>query len=122
MLALRFNGRPIALKFNLLAEGGAFSLKIGYDESYARFSPGLLLEVENVRRLHERGDIEWMDSCAVSEHFMINRLWLDRRTIQTVLVPTGKGAGDIWVSILPLVRWLNRVRLSVTTRVSKKSK
>jgi hypothetical protein len=121
MLALRFNGRPIALKFNLLARSGAFSLKIGYDESYARFSPGLLLEVENVRRLHERGDVEWMDSCAVSEHFMINRLWLDRRTIQTVLIPTGKGAGDLWVSMMPLVRWLNRRRLTLTNRKSKKS-
>ena len=116
MLALRFNGRPIALKFNLLAGAGAFSLKIGYDESYARFSPGLLLEVENIRRLHTRPEIEWMDSCAVSEHFMINRLWLDRRTIQTVLVPTGKGAGDLWVSLMPLVRWLNRRRLTLTRR------
>jgi hypothetical protein len=108
MLALRFNGRPIAIKFNLLGLPGAFSLKIGYDEDYARYSPGLLLEVENVRRLHARPDIEWMDSCAVARHFMINRLWLDRRTIQTILVPTGKGAGDLWVSLMPLVRWLNR--------------
>ena len=51
---------------------------------------------------------------------MINRLWLDRRTIQTVLIPTGKGAGDFWVSIMPLVRGLNRLRLSITRR-SKKS-
>jgi hypothetical protein len=121
MLALRFDGRPIALKFNLLGLPGAFSLKIGYDESYARFSPGLLLELENIRRLHARPELEWMDSCAVAEHFMINRLWLDRRMIQTVLVPTGRGGGDFWVSLMPLVRWLNRRRLAVTSRKNKRS-
>ena len=94
MLALRFNGRPIAVKFNLL-DYRELLAQDWLRRDYARYSPGLLLEVENVRRLHARLDIEWMDSCAVAEHFMINRLWLDRRMIQTVLVPTGKGAGDL---------------------------
>jgi hypothetical protein len=116
MLALRFNGKPIALKFNLLGCPGAYSLKIGYDEGYARYSPGLLLEVENVRRLHSRPEIEWMDSCAVAEHFMINRLWLDRRTIETTVIPTGRGAGELLVSLLPLVRWLNRRVRNVTLK------
>ncbi len=108
MLSLRLDGRPIACKCSFRAEPGSFAFKICYDESYARFSPGLHLEIENVRRLHNTPGIEWMDSCAVRDHFMINRLWLQRRTIQTVVVPTGKAPGGLLVALLPLLRWVNR--------------
>lgn len=108
MLALKHNGQVVAQKCNFLAGRGAFAFKIAYDEDYARYSPGFLLEIENIRRLHAAPEIAWMDSCAVSDHPMINRLWLDRRTIQTVLVPTGKRPGELVVSLLPLLRWFNR--------------
>ena len=50
MLGLRLAGRWIALKCNFLSGEGSFAFKIAYDEDYARFSPGTLLELENVRR------------------------------------------------------------------------
>jgi hypothetical protein len=108
MIALELDGKPVAQKCNFLAADGSFAFKIAYDENYARSSPGFLLEVENIRRLHDRPEIKWMDSCAVPVHFMINRLWLDRRTIQTVLMPTGKRGGEFIVSLMPLIRWINR--------------
>jgi len=114
MLALKHNGEVIAQKCNFLAGDGAFAFKIAYDEEYARYSPGLLLELENIRRLHEAPAIQWMDSCAAPHHPMINRLWHDRRTIQTVLVPTGKRLGELVVSLLPLLRWFNRKLRGVT--------
>lgn len=106
ILAIRLNGQPLAQRFSLIAGRGAFAFKTAYDENHARFSPGISLEVENIRRLHARPDIEWMDSCAVPVHF-INRLWLDRRTIQTVLVSTGR-PGDLVVLLMPFMKWLNR--------------
>jgi hypothetical protein len=118
MLALRVNGRPISMKVSVLARDGAFALKIGYDETYASFSPGMLVELENIRRLHARPGVEWMDSCAVAENF-INRLWLDRRSVQTILVASGRGAGDLVVSLMPLLRWLNRRRPSVARRPAR---
>ncbi|HKP87892.1 MAG TPA: GNAT family N-acetyltransferase [Blastocatellia bacterium] len=108
MLALELDGKPIAQKCNFLAGNGSFAFKIAYDEDYARYSPGFLLEVANIARLHATPEIEWMDSCAVPDHPMINRLWLDRRTIQTVLIPTGKRGGELIVSLMPLIRWINR--------------
>jgi hypothetical protein len=45
-----------------------------------------------------------MDSCAEADHFMANRLWLDRREIATVLTATGRAAGELVVSSLPLLR------------------
>lgn len=121
MLGLRLDDRPIALKCNFLAESGGYAFKIAYDESHSRFSPGFLLEIENIERLHAEPEIEWMDSCAVPVHFMINRLWLDRRTIQTLLVATGKSPGELIVSLMPLIRWLNRKVRSISKSQARAS-
>jgi hypothetical protein len=61
-----------------------------------------------MQRINAMPKIEWMDSCAVSEHFMINRLWTKRRTIETLLCSTGKAPADFLVSVLPLMRWFKR--------------
>ena len=71
---------------NFLAPPGSFSFKIAYDEAYARFSPGVLLELDNLDLL-ARGDIDWMDSCAAENHPMIDSLWGERRTIVRVSLP-----------------------------------
>ncbi len=108
MLALRVNGNLVAQKVNILSGEGAFAFKIAFDEQHARHSPGILLEIENIRRFHATTETKWMDSCAQPFHPMINRLWLDRRIIETIIVATGRGAGEFWVSALPLLRWLAR--------------
>jgi hypothetical protein len=108
MLGIELDGAPISLKCNFLAGDGAFAFKIAYDERYSRYSPGLLLEIENIRRVHARRELKWMDSCASPDHPMIDRLWLDRRVIHNIVVPAGGGWGQFWVSVLPLMRWAKR--------------
>ena len=93
MLALELDGQPVAMKCNLLAGEGAFAFKIAYDEAYARFSPGMQLELENIRAFHARPALQWMDSCAAPDHFMLNRLWLERRALVDVLAATGSAPG-----------------------------
>ncbi|MEL1249764.1 GNAT family N-acetyltransferase [Aurantiacibacter gilvus] len=79
-IALRLDGKPIAMLANFLSPPGAFSFKTAFDEDYARFSPGVLLQGENLAMLgHEQ--IDWVDSCAAPDHPMINHLWRERRTI-----------------------------------------
>jgi CelD/BcsL family acetyltransferase involved in cellulose biosynthesis len=117
MLGLRVGGRFVALKCNYLAGAGSFAFKIAFDESFASYSPGVLLEVENIRRLHARSGIEWMDSCSAPVNF-INSLWPERRTICTLVAATGKSYGGLVVSLLPLLRWLNR-RLSFSRSTSR---
>ncbi len=73
-LALRLDGRAIAMLVNFITPPGAYSFKTAYDEAYARFSPGMLLQLENLALL-ERADVAWADSCAVEGHPMIERLW-----------------------------------------------
>jgi CelD/BcsL family acetyltransferase involved in cellulose biosynthesis len=111
LLALRLDGKPLAMKFNMLSGEGGFAFKIAFDEDYARFSPGALLELENIRRTHLMPQTRWMDSCAIPGHFMINRLWTERRLIQHSVVSTGSKTGDLVVALLPRIRRMkNRLR------------
>ena len=71
---------------NFVTPPGAFSFKTAIDEDYGRFSPGILLQIENYRML-ERADIAWTDSCAREFNEMINSLWQERRSIVRVSVP-----------------------------------
>jgi CelD/BcsL family acetyltransferase involved in cellulose biosynthesis len=108
LLGLRLAGRWVAMKCNFVSGEGAFAFKIAYDEDYARFSPGTLLELENIRRFHARPELRWMDSCADPDHFMANRLWMDRRRLADLVTTTGRAVGDVMVSSLPLLHWMSR--------------
>jgi CelD/BcsL family acetyltransferase involved in cellulose biosynthesis len=85
-LRLDLDGEPIAMLVNFLCAPGGFSFKTAFDEAYAHYSPGVLLQIENLNNLG-RPDIAWMDSCATENHSMIDGLWRERRTIARVTVP-----------------------------------
>jgi CelD/BcsL family acetyltransferase involved in cellulose biosynthesis len=89
LLRLDLDGRPIAMLVNFITPPGSFSFKIAFDEDYARFSPGVLIQIENYRVL-ARDELAWMDSCAMAEHPMINSLWSERRPVVRVTVPLGR--------------------------------
>lgn len=78
--SLSLNGQPIAMLASFITPPGAYSFKTTFDEAYARFSPGLLLQLENLELLARPG-IEWADSCAVEGHSMIERVWREKRRL-----------------------------------------
>ena len=83
---LDVEGRPVAMLVNFLCPPGSFSFKTAFDEGFAHFSPGVLLQIDNLENL-DRPDIAWMDSCAAQDHPMIDSLWTERRSIVRVTVP-----------------------------------
>ena len=97
---LFLDGRPIALKCNYLTGNGGFTYKITYDEAFARFSPGVLLELDNIEEMHRRPGPQWLDSCAVPDHFMMNRLWTERRVLQSLTLATSRWVGNAVVGAL----------------------
>jgi CelD/BcsL family acetyltransferase involved in cellulose biosynthesis len=109
-LALRLDGKPVALKLNLFAGDGAFAFKITFDEQFAKFSPGVQLELENIERAHQLPRLRWMDSCAAPNRFMINHLWPDRREMQTLFFSPGSRIGSLVVSMVPVLHFLRRLR------------
>ena len=86
IVALELDARPIAMLVNFVTPPGSFSFKTAFDEKFARFSPGVLIQIENLRIL-AREDIAWTDSCAVEDHAMINSLWRERRSLVRLTVP-----------------------------------
>jgi CelD/BcsL family acetyltransferase involved in cellulose biosynthesis len=115
LFAARLDGRPIAYQCYLRAGPGAFAFKTTFDEAFADFSPGSLLQAELLECLHGTPGLEWMDSCSDSDGYL-NHLWTDRRMIQTAVVATGKTPGDLVVSAMPLLKWLKRKLLSMSRR------
>lgn len=85
------DGRAIAMLINFHRAPGSYSFKIAYDEALARFSPGVMIEIENLKALLAQTKVAWMDSCATENHAMINGLWMERRTLIQTTVPL-KGA------------------------------
>ena len=98
-LSLTMDGRPIAMLATFLAPPGAFAYKTAFDEEFARFSPGMQLQVENLALLEDES-IAWCDSCAEPGHSMIERIWTERRPFAFFTVPIGGGlrrkAGEAW--------------------------
>ncbi len=87
-LTMTLDGKPIVMFATLLSEPGAYSFKTAFDENFARFSPGMLLQVENLA-LAEDDAIDWIDSCAVQDHKMIDHLWRERRRIASHSIAIG---------------------------------
>jgi CelD/BcsL family acetyltransferase involved in cellulose biosynthesis len=87
-LTLTLDGRPIAMLATFLTPPGAYSFKTTFDERYARFSPGVLLQRENLAMLEQDG-IAWSDSCAAADHPMIDHLWRERRAIGHLSIAIG---------------------------------
>lgn len=121
MLGLFLDDRPIAAKCNFKSGEGSFAFKIGFDESLSKFSPGVQLELENIRVAHEHKDLRWMDSCAAPTHFMINRLWKDRRTVQRLLISTGRRSAEFLLAVIPFWRGLKKAVFGTVVTPKKAS-
>lgn len=119
MLGLEHRGELVAINVNLLAGHGGFAFKTAYDERLARFAPGLLLEVENLRRLHRDPDVRWLDSCALPENETANRLFSGRRLFHTLLIGLRPFPGGLAVSALPLLRWGRRTATAALQRLQR---
>ena len=85
-LRLDLAGKPVAMLGNFRCPPGSFSFKTVFNETFARFSPGVLIQRENLDVLADP-EIAWMDSCAAEDHPMIDGFWRERRSIVRVTVP-----------------------------------
>lgn len=87
-LTLSLDGEPIAMLASFMTPPGAFSYKTAFDERYARYSPGVLLQRENLAML-DHPEVRWTDSCAAADHPMIDHIWRERRTIGRLSIAIG---------------------------------
>ncbi|MCA9029776.1 MAG: GNAT family N-acetyltransferase [Planctomycetaceae bacterium] len=109
MIGLFLNDEPIAIRCSFLAAPGAFFFKPAYNEEYSKYSPGVHLEVELIRQLHDHSAVNWMDSCTSPDNVLLNKMWLDRRCVLEFQVATkGMVAPFLLGAVQPALRWINR--------------
>lgn len=87
-LTLMLDDQPIAMLVNFITAPGAYSYKTAFDERYSRYSPGVLIQRENLALLN-RKDIAWCDSCAAADHPMIDHIWRERRSVGRLSIAVG---------------------------------
>jgi hypothetical protein len=91
-------GAPIARRVSLLAGEGAYAFKTAYDETYGAYSPGVLAEALSLRQFHDLPNVRWMDSYTEPDNAVVNRMWKDRRAMQSVAIGIGAW-GAFWLSV-----------------------
>jgi len=90
---LLVGSRPIACIVMLQSGGGAWCWKIAYDESLARFSPGVQAMMELTGTLLADDTVAFADSCATPDHPMIDHLWRDRLAMTDLMIGLKPGTG-----------------------------
>jgi Acetyltransferase (GNAT) domain len=80
------DGSTIASLFAVVENGQATLGKIAYDESFAKFSPGVLAIMYATEMLFGDPDVSFADSNAIPDHPMINRLWRDRMEVGDIVI------------------------------------
>ena len=84
--ALVLDGRTIASLIVFVEQGIAYTWKTAYDEALSAYSPGTLLMIEVTRQHLDDPNIVMTDSCAVPDHPVMGRLWMERRPVGTFVI------------------------------------
>jgi CelD/BcsL family acetyltransferase involved in cellulose biosynthesis len=87
IMTLRAGATPVAAAIVLRHLDRAFYFKLGVDERFAKFSPGVQLTLDVTRHLCADPAIAMVDSMAAPDHPMINPIWRGRLAIGDVLIP-----------------------------------
>jgi CelD/BcsL family acetyltransferase involved in cellulose biosynthesis len=87
IVTLRAGDTPVAAGIVLRHQTRAFFFKLGVDERFAKYSPGVQLTLDLTRHLCADPSIMSADSTASPDHPMINPIWRGRLAIGDVLIP-----------------------------------
>jgi hypothetical protein len=87
IVTLRAGETPVTSAVVLRHQDRAFYFKLGVDERFAKFSPGVQLTLDLTRHLCADPTIRLVDSTASPDHPMINPIWRGRLAIGDVLIP-----------------------------------
>jgi hypothetical protein len=90
---LKVNGEPVAVGLTLISGRTGFTVKCAYDEGYATYSAGLLLEVAFLRSVLNEKWAGRIDSGADGAH-VIDELWPGRSEVGDLLFSAASSPGS----------------------------
>lgn len=94
---------PVAAGIVLRHNDRAFFFKIGINEKFAAYSPGVQLTLDLTRHLCADPRIVMADSTASADHPMINPIWRGRLAIGDVVIPLRRND-----PMVPVIYWALR--------------
>ncbi|MDO6460962.1 GNAT family N-acetyltransferase [Granulosicoccaceae sp. 1_MG-2023] len=71
------DGQAAAMSIRLLSGVTAYEIKTSFDSNQISLAPGVVLELQNMRALCEREDLQRADSCTNPNNALITQLWDD---------------------------------------------
>lgn len=90
IVTLHAGETPVASGIVLRHLDRAFYFKLGVDENFAKWSPGVQLTLELTRHMCADDTITTVDSTAIPGHPMIDPIWRGRLVIGDVLIPLSR--------------------------------
>lgn len=90
IVTLHAGETPVASAIVLRHLDRAFYFKLGVDENFAKYSPGVQLTLELTRHMCADDTIAMVDSTAIPGHPMIDPIWRGRLAIGDVLIPLNR--------------------------------
>ena len=87
IVSLHAGDTPVAAAVVLRHIDRAFYFKLGIDERFAKFSPGVQLTIDLTRHLCADAAIAAANSTASADHPMINPIWRGRLRIGDAVIP-----------------------------------
>jgi CelD/BcsL family acetyltransferase involved in cellulose biosynthesis len=114
IVTLHAGDTPVAAAIVLRHQDRAFYFKLGIDEHFAKYSPGVLLTLELTRHLCADAVLATADSTASADHPMINPIWRGRLKIGDVLIPLRRN--DPVVSLIHAAMTMRRFARELARR------
>jgi hypothetical protein len=97
IVTLHAGNAPIAAAIVLRHQDRAFYFKLGIDERFSKFSPGVQLTLDLTRHLCADAVLATADSTASADHPMINPIWRGRLKIGDVIIPLRRNDPVVWL-------------------------
>lgn len=96
IVSITLDGAPVAMGLALFDGAQAAFWKIAHDPAFGRYSPGAQLALRLAELAAADPQLRLLDSCAIEDHPMIDRLWPERMTVVDAVtsLPRDHGAGD----------------------------
>jgi len=114
IVTLHTGETPVASGVVLRQQDRAFWFKLGVDERFAKYSPGVQLALELTRHLCADPKIALVDSTALPGHPMIEPLWRGRLGIGDVVIPLRRNDAVVALTVAAL-----RARATIRAKLRK---
>jgi CelD/BcsL family acetyltransferase involved in cellulose biosynthesis len=110
---LCLDGTAIAYTLDIAAGDTGFCLKSAIDQSYRKYSPGVLMEHETLRHYLDTDKHTLLDSCSAPDNAMLNELWPDRITICDLAIGRKGAPYDQLFGLAYAIKSLNKTASKV---------